>query len=96
MYEDYIDFGIEMRVYLGDFEAFDVVEIDSGALCFHVIVSLVCPVLYSTRIGLHGLAMLVRCSPCSVYRIRCIRPGPGNGLRLFIYDCSSALPLCHD
>ena len=32
MNEDYIDFGIGMRVYLGDLEAFDIVEIDSGAL----------------------------------------------------------------
>jgi hypothetical protein len=32
MHEDYIDFGIGMRVYLGDLEAFDIVEINSGAL----------------------------------------------------------------
>jgi hypothetical protein len=51
MYKDYIDFGIGMCVYFGDLEAFDVVEIDSGALCLRVIVSLVCPALYQTRVG---------------------------------------------
>ena len=79
MYKNDIDLGVRMGVYFGDLESFDVVEIDSGALCLHVIVSLVGPVPYSTPIGLHALTMLVRCSLCLVYLIRCIRPGPGNG-----------------
>jgi hypothetical protein len=79
MHEDYIDFGIGMRVYLGDLEAFNIVEIDRGALvCTSSSASslLHCTVYQQ---GLYGLTMLGRCSPCSVYRIRCIRPGSGYG-----------------
>jgi hypothetical protein len=79
MHEDYIDFGIGMRVYLGDLEAFNIVEIDKGALvCTSSSASslLRCTVHQQ---GLYGLTMLGRCSPCSVYRIRCIRPGSGYG-----------------
>jgi hypothetical protein len=32
MYKDYVDFCIRVRIYLGDLEAFDFVEIDCGAL----------------------------------------------------------------
>lgn len=50
MNEDYIDFGIGMRVYLGDLEAFDIVEIDSGALiCTRRQPRLSCTVLYTNR-----------------------------------------------
>jgi hypothetical protein len=75
MYEDYIDFGIGMRVYLGDLEAFDVVEIDSGALCSDVIVSLACPVLYSTPIGFawtyHACALFsLLCLPHTLHQTR--------------------------
>jgi len=79
MHEDNIDLGVGMGVYLGDFEAFDVVKIDSGALCSHVIVSLVCSVQYSTPIGFactyHACALF---SVLCLYLIRCIRPGRGN------------------
>ncbi len=57
MHEDYIDFGIGMRVYLGDFEAFDIVEIDSGALiCTSSASSLLHRTVHQQR--LYGLTML--------------------------------------
>ena len=75
MYEDNIDLGVGMRVYLGDFVAFDVVEVDSGALCLHVIVSLVCPALYLTPIGFactyHACALFsVLCLPHTLHETR--------------------------
>lgn len=95
MYEDYVDFGFRMRVHLGDFEAFDVVEIDGGALCFHVIVSLAGPAQYSVPIRFactyHACALFsLFCLP---YTLHQTRTGPRLGL--FIYGCSFALTICH-
>ena len=75
MYEDDIDLCVGMRIYLGDFEAFDVVKIDSGALCLHVIVSLVCPLLYSRPVRFactyHACALCsVLCLPHTVHQTR--------------------------
>lgn len=55
VYKYYIDFGIGMRIYFSDLEPFDVVEIDCGALCLDVIVSLVCPctVPNTNRVCMH-------------------------------------------
>jgi len=55
VYKYYVDFGIWMRIYFSDLEAFDVVEIDCGALCLDDIVSLVCPctVLNTNRACMH-------------------------------------------
>jgi hypothetical protein len=92
MHEDYVDFGIGMRVYLGDLKAFDIVKIDSGALIARRRQPrLSCTVLCTNR---DCMALPCLCAVLlAVYRIRCIRPGSGYGSGS-LYTTAASPSLC--
>ena len=92
MYEDDVDFGIGMSVDFSDFEAFDFLEIDCGAL--HATSSLAMllgiPLITSKAMGSYHACALF--STISFIRALC-QPGT---VRALYTSLQRLLRICHD